>query len=230
MKEILKWIIRFIYPKRCKYCKIVIDVRREMCHTCENTLQRIDGEICNLCGKSVSDCDCEHKKHFYKAVCAPFYYEGAAGRAIRHLKFNSRPTISKTLAEDMAECFNRHYNGYDFDYCTFVPSAKEDIKKRGYNQAELLARDFCEITGLECESLLVKRFPTECQHNLTGIERSGNLLGAIDLKSDVDIKDSRILLIDDIKTTGSTLNECAKVLRIGGAAEVFCLTVAVTNK
>ena len=66
--------------------------------------------------------------------------------------------------------------------------------------------------------------------NLTGIERSGNLLGAIDLKSDVDIKDSRILLIDDIKTTGSTLNECAKVLRIGGAAEVFCLTVAVTNK
>lgn len=130
----------------------------------------------------------------------------------------------------MAKCFHKNYEGYDFDLCTFVPSAKDDYKKRGYNQAELLAKDFCERTNLKCEELLVKNFSTEAQHNLSSAERSGNLLGAIDLKDGVDIENMRILLVDDIKTTGSTLNECAKNLLIGGAAEVFCLTIAVTNK
>lgn len=222
--------VKLLYPQRCRYCRNVIDIRRELCHTCENTLQRIEGEICKLCGKSILDCDCGHKKHFYKYVCAPFYYEGAASRAIWNFKFRNKTKLSKTLAEDMAECFKECYKGYDFDLCTFVPSAKEALKERGYNQAELLARDFCEITGLKCEDLLVKNFSTEAQHNLTGAQRSGNLLGAIDLKDDVNIENMRILLIDDIKTTGSTLNECSKNLLIGGAAEVFCLTVAVTNK
>lgn len=222
--------IKFLYPQRCRFCNNVIDIRREMCHTCENTLQRIDGDICKLCGMSVIHCDCGHKKHFYKYVCAPFYYKGAASRAIWNLKFNNKIRFSKSLAEDMAECFKTHYEGYDFDVCTFVPSAKEDLQNRGYNQAELLAKDFCEITGLKCHDLLVKNFSTQTQHSLSGVERSGNLVGAIDLKDDVDLTDMRVLLIDDIKTTGSTLNECAKMLLIGGAAEVFCLTAAITDK
>ncbi len=222
--------VKLLYPQRCRYCNNVIDLRRELCHTCENTLQRIEGEICKLCGKSLADCDCGHKKHFYKYVCAPFYYEGAVGRAIRNFKFRKMVNLSKPLAEDLADCFEMHYKGYDFDLCTFVPSAKDDLKRRGFNQAELLAKDFCEISGLKCEELLVKNFSTEAQHNLSSAERSGNLLGAFDLKDDVNIENMRILLVDDIKTTGSTLNECSKNLLIGGATEVFCLTVAVTNK
>ncbi len=223
-------LIKLLYPQRCKYCNNVIDIRREICHTCENTLMKIEGDICKLCGASINDCNCGHKKHFYKYICAPFYYEGAASRAIWNLKFRDRTKLSKPLAEDMAECFNNHYNGYDFDLCTFVPSAKEDLKKRGYNQAELLAKSFCEITGLKCEELLIKNFSTQAQHSLSSTERSGNLAGAIDIKDDVDVENMRILLIDDVKTTGSTLNECAKMLLIGGAEEVFCLTVAITNK
>lgn len=221
--------IKLLYPQRCRYCNNVTDIRRQICHTCENTLLRIEGDICKLCGKSVSDCNCGHKKHYYKYTCAPFYYEGAASRAIWNLKFRNKTQLSKTLAEDMAECFNRHYQGYDFDLCTFVPSGKETLKKRGYNQAELLARDFCLIAGLECKELLVKKHSTKAQHDLSAVERSGNLVGAIGLKEEADLENMRILLIDDIKTTGSTLNECAKMLLIGGAAEVFCLTVAQTK-
>ena len=223
-------IIKLLYPQRCRYCNNVIDIRREICHTCENTLHRIEGDICKLCGASVQECSCGHKKHYYKYICAPFYYEGAASRAIWRFKFRNATKLAKPLAEDLAECFNHHYIGYDFDLCTFVPSAKEDFKKRGYNQAELLAREFCEITGLKCEELLVKNFSTQTQHSLSSTERSGNLAGAIDIKENVNVENMRILLIDDIKTTGSTLNECAKILLIGGAAEVFCLTVAITNK
>ncbi len=224
------FLVKLLYPQRCKYCNNVIDIRREICHTCENTLKKIEGNICKLCGMSINDCHCGHKKHFYKYVCAPFYYEGAASRAIWKLKFHNMTKLSKPLAEDMAECFYERYNGYDFDFCTFVPSAKEDMKNRGFNQAELLARDFCEITGLRCEELLVKKHSTKAQHDLLSVERSGNLAGAIDLKDGVELENMRILLIDDIKTTGSTLNECAKMLLIGGAVEVFCLTVAITNK
>lgn len=222
--------IKLLYPQRCRYCNNVIDIRREMCHTCENTLKRIEGDICKLCGMSVEDCKCGNKKHYYKYICAPFYYEGAASRAIWQFKFRNATRLSKVFAEDMAECLSRHYEGYDFDLCTFVPSAKEDLKKRGYNQAELLAKDFCGITGIECKELLVKTIHTESQHNLSSAERSGNLAGAIELSEDADILNMRILLIDDIKTTGSTLNECAKMLLIGGAAEIFCLTVAITDK
>ena len=223
-------IIKLLYPQRCKYCNNVIDIRREICHTCENTLKKIEGDICKLCGASVNDCDCGHKKHFYKYICAPFYYEGAASRAIWRFKFRNATNLSKVFAEDMAKCFNEHYSGYDFDLCTFVPSSKKSLKERGYNQAELLAKDFCELTNLECKELLLKTKETKIQHDLTGVERSGNLVGAIEVEFDENLDNKRILLIDDIKTTGATLNECAKMLLIGGAAEVFCLTVAITNK
>ncbi len=224
------FIIKLIYPQRCKYCNKVIDIRREICHTCENTLQIIEGDICKLCGKSINDCDCGHKKHFYKYICAPFYYEGAASRAIWRFKFRNATNLSKVFAEDMVRCFDKHYNGYDFDLCTFVPSSNKSLKERGYNQAELLARAFSELTNIECKELLFKIKETKIQHDLLSVERSGNLVGAIEVDYNVDLENKRILLIDDIKTTGSTLNECAKMLLIGGAAEVFCLTVAITNK
>ena len=224
------FIIKLLYPQRCKYCNIVIDIRREICHTCENTLQIIEGDICKLCGKKVNDCNCGHKKHFYKYICAPFYYDGAASRAIWRFKFRNQTKLSKVFAKDMAKCFDTYYKGYDFDLCTFVPSSKESLKKRGYNQAELLARDFSEITDIPCEEILLKTRETKIQHDLLSVERSGNLAGAIELKDGIDLENKRILLIDDIKTTGSTLNECAKMLLIGGATEVFCLTVAITNK
>ncbi len=226
----IKKIIKLLYPQRCRYCNVVIDIRRELCHTCENTLKRIEGDICKLCGVSINDCACGHKKHFYKGICAPFYYDGAASRAICNFKFRNMTKLSKPLAEDMSECFNERYQGYSFDLCTFVPSSKEVLEGRGYNQAELLAKDFCRITNIECKELLLKTQETKIQHDLLSVERSGNLAGAIEVKYDIDLENKRILLIDDIKTTGATLNECAKMLLIGGAAEVFCLTVAVTNK
>ena len=224
------FIIKLLYPQRCKYCNNVIDIRREICHTCENTLKKIEGDICKLCGMSIDVCHCGHKKHYYKCVCAPFYYEGAASRAIWRFKFRDATNLSKVFAEDMVKCFNSRYSGYDFDLCTFVPSSNKSLKERGYNQAELLAKDFCQLTNIECKELLFKIKETKIQHNLLSVERSGNLAGAIEVDNNVDLEHKRILLIDDIKTTGSTLNECAKMLLIGGAEEVFCLTVAITNK
>lgn len=223
-------LLSILFPERCKYCNKVIDLRETICKTCRNTLHTIGKGICKKCGVETEFCHCDGRKIFYEAVCAPFYYDGAATKGLHNLKFRNHPEIAKVFAKDMAECFINNYSDYDFDYCTFVPSTKEDLKKRGYNQAKLLAENMCSFINLECKELLFKAFSTVPQHTLGGIERSGNLLGAFTVNEEFDIENKSILLCDDIKTTGSTLNECAKTLLIGGAAEVFCITAAIAHK
>lgn len=220
-----------LFTRRCKWCGDVTDVRFDVCENCKNTLSRIDGEACLYCGWKTEDCVCNKQKHFYKYICSPLYYEGAAEKAIRRLKFKGETDVAEMLADEMSECLKERFDGYDFDICTSVPSSKKSLKERGFNQSELLAKRVCENTGIGFAPLLVKMRDTEPQHSLPRIKRSGNLLGVFGLneKCETDITDMRILLIDDICTTGATLNECAKTLLIGGAAEVFCLTAAVTR-
>ncbi len=220
-------IISCFFPKRCKYCGKVIDLRHSICIKCANNLQRISGKVCFKCGVEKDFCICKGRSNFYKSIISPFYYEGAIHNTIWQLKFRGMKELSMVIAEDMANCFFEHYGEYKFDYCTFVPSHKSSLKERGYNHAELITKDLSELINVECVSLLEKLYKTKPQHLLSEIERTGNLTGAFALKDNIDIENKRILLCDDVKTTGSTLNECAKTLLIGGAAEVLCLTGAI---
>lgn len=103
---------------------------------------------------------------------------------------------------------------------------------RGFNQAELLARGVSGLTDIPFSDMLVKTIETKQQHNLKEFERSGNVLGAFDIKEECLplLKGARVLLCDDVKTTGSTLNECAKTLLISGAEEVMCLTACIAQR
>lgn len=232
MKDFKEIIRAIIYTRRCRYCKNIVDVRKNICPRCENEIFRIEGKICFKCGYSIDECVCNKKSAHYLRICAPYYYAGAAKRAVKRLKYSNDTYIAKTLAEDMAEAFKAHYSEMDFDFCTYVPSHKKEMKKRGYNQAQLLAENLSAILDIPCEKLLIKTMVTSPQHTLNESMRSGNLLGSIQLNSDCfeKIQDARILLCDDIKTTGSTLNECAKTLMICGAAEVDCITFCITKK
>lgn len=232
MKKLKKLIYTILYTSRCRYCKTVVDVRKNICPQCENEIHRIEGDVCFKCGYSVADCVCNKKAQQYMRVCAPYYYSGAAKKAIKRLKYNKDTYIVPTLAGDMAETFKKHYGEMDFDFCTFVPSHKKEQKERGYNQAELLARNLSEKLDIPFENLLIKTAVTQPQHTLNESMRSGNLLGSIQVnpKYFEKIQGSRILLCDDIKTTGSTLSECAKTLMICGAAEVDCITYCIAKK
>ncbi len=229
LKELINTIL---FTRRCRYCKTVIDVRKNICPQCENEIFRIEGDVCFKCGYSANDCLCNKKSQHYLRICAPYYYAGAAKKAIKRLKYSNDTYIAETLAEDMAEAFKKHYGEMDFDFCTFVPSHKKEMKKRGYNQAQLLAENLSKILEIPCEKLLIKNAVTTPQHTLNESMRSGNLLGSMQLNPHFfeKIRDARILLCDDVKTTGSTLNECAKTLMICGAAEVDCITVCVAKK
>ena len=132
----------------------------------------------------------------------------------------------------MVACVKKHYKALDFDACTYVPMHKDDEKKRGYNQAQLMAQIIADELSIPCLTLLNKDFKTSSQHSLPQMMRSGNLLGTISFKevSDFNIEGTRILLCDDIKTTGATLDECTKTLLFQGCAEVRCITACVGKK
>ncbi len=230
--KLREFIVVTLYTRKCRYCKTVIDVREKICPQCKNEIFRIEGDICFKCGYSQEDCVCNKKSQHYMRICAPYYYSGAAKKAIKRLKYSDDTYIAETLADDMAEAFKKHYGEMDFDFCTFVPSHKKDLRKREYNQAQLLAKSLSKTLDIPCKKLLIKPISTKPQHTLSENLRSGNLLGSIQMNQKYfeKIRGARILLCDDIKTTGSTLNECAKTLMICGAAEVDCITVCITKK
>ena len=221
----------FLFTQRCRFCGRVIDIRLDCCAECESGKCEITGKICSGCGCRADECSCSGQIHFYRSVAAPYYYDGAAGKAVRSLKFNHDLFAGKRLADDMARCFFERFGEYSFDAVTFVPGTKNEFKKKRFNQAQFLAEKVSEHIHIECAPLLEKQFDTKPQHTLRDNERSGNLLGVFAVADRApEIENARILLIDDVKTTGATLDECAKTLLVGGAAEVFCLTAAVARK
>lgn len=230
--KIKKYFVSALFTKRCRFCEAVTDIRREVCENCETQIFKVEGEICLKCGCQKQYCTCKDKSKYYTSVCAPYYYDGAAKKAIFLLKFHNSRNVAVTLANDMAKTFFERYGEMQFDVCTFVPAHKNELKKRGYNQAQLLAEHLSETIGVPLIELLEKSFETAPQHSLNESMRSGNLLGAIGIKDgcETDITDKRILLCDDVKTTGATLDECAKTLLINGAAEVRCITACVRRK
>lgn len=229
LKNLKERVADFLFTKRCRYCGRVIDIRKDACDYCENSIREITGEVCFKCGKEKKKCDCQGTLLFYEKLCAPYYYSGAIKTLIWRFKFRNKTDIADFLGEQMAKCVVTRFEGYEFDSVTYVPATKKNTKSRGYNQAELLAKRLSHILDVPCEEFLVKKYETQSQHSLPQMKRTGNILGVFDVSGKSDIEFKRVLLCDDVKTTGATLNECAKTLLIGGAAEVFCVTAAVTG-
>ena len=126
------------------------------------------------------------------------------------------------FAAEMAEVVRREYGGLPFDCVTAVPLHKRELLDRGFNQAEKLGQALARRMGIPYATVLTKITATAPQKELSAVERSGNLLGVFDVCGDVAGK--TILLVDDVITTGATLDECAKMLKIFGAEEVYAVT------
>lgn len=131
----------------------------------------------------------------------------------------------------MAETINERYSDIKFDYITEVPASKESLRKRGFNQCALLSKEISRLTGIPYKSNIIeKMYETETQHGMNYYMRRGNLTGVFDSKTPEEIKGKTILLIDDISTSGETLNECSKMLWLYDAKEIWCAAAALTEK
>lgn len=223
-----KTLDRALFPARCAYCNEVIASDRPVCGGCAAALKGI-GPACPNCGYQLSDCSCRKRQREYRAVTAPFYYEGLPKQAVHSLKFYNHGYIADEMALRMSDKIKTDFHAITFDCITGVPLARKRQRMRGFNQADLIAMKIGQRLMIPFAPLLKKIFETEPQHDLPASRRGGNVVGAYDAISPALVNEKRILLIDDVLTTGATMNECARTLKAYGAKEVYCAVFTVTK-
>lgn len=217
----------------CDVCndELVEEGRFRICSRCYGELPFVGDRICLSCGAPIfGEGDycmrCQTTPGEYKMCRAPFAYRDSVKTLIYRLKFEKQKFVATTLGAFMAETFiNERMDG---EIAVFVPMTEGEKKKRGFNQSELLAEDVAARLNMPLLPALVKKKATGEQKSLDKKERQKNLEGAFECVFK-EVKGRRILLIDDIFTTGATANECARTLVKAGAKEVSVLTAAITE-
>ncbi len=230
MNTVIKRLSYAVFPKRCELCGEVIELDKTLCPQCEK-LKMIDGKICKKCGREVKNCTCS-KDNFspdYKAFCAPYYFENTTVAAVYRLKNHGFRELVPAMAKRIKSAVDLRFENVEFDCVTCVPMNAYRKRVRGYNQSELLAKEVARLLGTEFDELLFKNRITRSQRKSSAKQRRANLYGAFSLKDGKMVNGKTVLIIDDVKTTGSTLSELAFTLKDKGAL-VYAAAFTVTNK
>lgn len=203
-------ILDFFYPPRCAFCRRLLRARGELwvCPSCLDTLPRLTKDEQRRDVKNTA------------LVLAPLRYEGAVRESLLRYKFGGLTAYAAVYAEFLAKCIDE--NEISCDSITWVPLSRRRLRQRGYDQARLLAEALAKRLGLPCERLLVKRRHTRPQSGIGSREkRKANAAGAYAAADPQLVQGKRVLLVDDIVTTGATLSSCAGVLAEAGCAAVY---------
>lgn len=217
-----------IFTARCDICGEVISVGERRCADCLSA-KRIEGKTCRYCGKPKSECKCSdsgYNKPRYNGIFAPYYYDGSIKNAVRRLKFSGYTELADTMGREIADTIRKRATT-TFDIVTFVPISPKKKKRRGFNQAELIAQKVAAELGVSFVPTLNKIISTDSQRTKSGRHRGGNVFGVYDLAKDVSVESKIILVVDDVRTTGATLSECADMLKIYGAKAVYAASFAI---
>ena len=186
--------------------------------------KKCDAKICRTRNGGAQNGD------FFSVCVSPLYYEGEVRDAILRFKFNDATIHAGLFGGFLADCIEENLKGR-YDLITWVPLSKKRLKKRGYDQAMLLAMSAALKMDDVAVELLYKNTDVPAQSGVGSAEkRRANISGVYSVADEELVRGKRILIIDDIITTGSTLSECAKTLKYSGAEEVLCCTLARTRE
>ncbi len=213
--KIFDYFLDLLFPPRCAFCKKILNSRESgICNKCQTKLPWIIGR------------EAEQKFEFVSLCASPLWYQGDVRKSIHRFKFESRSGYAKVYGSFVAQCVSDHLSDR-FDLITWVPLSLRRLKKRGYDQAMLLTKSAAHNLGYVVVETLRKVRNTDAQSGITDDSvRRANVLGAYEVIDSNLVVGKRILLIDDVVTTGSTLSECARILRTSGAKDVVCVTLA----
>ena len=210
----LQLLLDLLYPPKCPFCGRVLERGEEgWCASCQQDLPWTEPGG----GKAVEGC---------AACLSPLWYRDGAREGMHRYKFGGGRGHARLFGELMAQCLRDRWDG-PVDLITWAPLHPKRKKERGYDQAELLARRVGEAAGIPVLPTLEKVRAAGAQSRLQSEEeRRANIAGAYRPLPGVDLAGKRVVLVDDVVTTGSTLAECAACLRSAGAQTVAALTLA----
>lgn len=224
IKQIFKTIISSVYPNKCVCCGEILDESSYICNNCNNNVERINhNDVCLACGHENDECVCKHNIFRFNSLVCAFKNTGLARNAYYSYKFGKKQHYAEFFADEICNAINKCYSDINFDVICAVPS----FQRLGYDHSGYIAKAVSKKLNLPFgEKMLscIKR--GKKQHKSTIKERLHNVDGKYGVNCAV--KNKNILLIDDIKTTGATLDECAKVLLFAGADNVYCATALCT--
>jgi len=235
--KIGRCFLNLIYPSECQICKASLDpVRKEcLCGDCKAKIRLNLPPFCAKCGRSLINSvtalelcnDCKSSNYHFRKVWAVGHYEGILKECIHLFKFNGKLSLAPLFNELFLNFASSYMKIALFDAIVPVPLHSSKIRERTFNQAELLAKNFGRKTKIPINtSCLIRIKNTSPQTELSKNKRFLNIKGAFGTKRSPLLKDKNILLVDDVFTTGSTLDECAKILLGDGAKSVECLVLA----
>ena len=226
-------LLNLAFPRRCPVCDDIVPLAEGLiCHSCRSKPQYIREPRCKRCGKQLYDdakvfCkDCMNREHVFDYGYALYDYQSMR-KSIYRFKYHGRCEYARFYAEDLFEKLKEEIRLMDADSIVPVPIHASKLRDRGYNQAELIALEFSKLTAIPMYPNLVKRVKkTVPQKELDLLERQNNLKKAFNISSDV-VKLNKTILVDDIYTTGSTLDAVALELKRHGVGTVYFIALCI---
>ena len=229
-------ILDVIFPRNCAGCGTRDpETGGHLCWECLSELNLIQAPLCDKCGAPAFGeihhryvCSaCASNPPVYDTARAGVHYDGLARELLQAFKYHEAIWLADELTRILYAAYLAHYDGLECDAVACVPLFSTRRRERGFNQAGMLAAGLARLISKPLIRNALKRVrPTGTQTRLTAAERVVNVKGAFRVRWDKWTEARRILLVDDIMTTGATVNECAHALRAAGAAAVYVLTVA----
>ncbi len=238
LKEFYKILLNLIFPEK-NICFICDRYDEEigwsyLCNECGRELVFIDDNKCSKCGKplelgySPNICpDCKQNHHYFEKAVAPLEYIGLTKKAIYKYKYNKKSYMYKLFGKLIVRALKDSDIIHNVDLVVPIPLYRKKKLDRGFNQAELLTKYIAkELNFKMSNNNLVRIRRTSTQNKLSKLARRKNVLNAFKIRNEEAFEKKRILLIDDILTTGATVDECSKLILRSGAQKVYVATVA----
>ena len=229
-------LLDIVFPRHCVGCGVSVgDAAGHICWDCLSQLAVIHPPFCRICGDPVDGmvehafvCGwCEKNSPAFDLARSAARYRGVLKDLVHKLKYGAATYVEKDLAMLLCACAQTHFPCDAIDAVTFVPLHPTRERDRTYNQSHLLARGLARrLRKPLADRCLIRTRATATQTELTAHERTMNMKGAFAARNPAWLEGRTLLLVDDVMTTGATVNECAKALKDGGAARVFVVTVA----
>ncbi len=233
--ELFQAAISLLYPPTCTICGKNIRAGTYLCNVCEGKIVRIEPPFCKTCSEpfegsitgAFTCANCAHRAIYFDAAVAAYRGRGIVREIIHEFKYARQIHLRNLVARWLrAALEDERLRDISFDLIVPVPLHPARQRERGFNQASLLAESLSAEAAIPSRPVLERIRYTTTQTALDRSERMENLHNAFRLRKNADVRGLRVLLIDDVLTTGSTLSECARVLKRAGAISVHAATAA----